>query len=163
MQSDGLGEIEMFYLFQSPSSYLFQSFYFQQGYPSQAPKAGTPTSTGNRNPQGQQTPSAGPASLGYPSQPQKPGTPSSTGNAQNFPSLPSPSSGSGSIGTPSSSGNQSPTGGKTFAQVASGGTNPGSPASTPKQGVLTVNGQGGRVGGQASSGGTQPGEILRLS
>ena len=32
MQSDGLGEIEMFYLIQSPSSYLFQSFYFQQGY-----------------------------------------------------------------------------------------------------------------------------------
>ena len=31
MQSDGLGEIEMFYLSQSPSSYLFQSFYFQHG------------------------------------------------------------------------------------------------------------------------------------
>ena len=31
MQSDGLGEIEMFYLFLSPSSYLFQSFYCQQG------------------------------------------------------------------------------------------------------------------------------------
>ena len=29
MQSDGLGEIEIFYLFPSPSSYLFQSFYFQ--------------------------------------------------------------------------------------------------------------------------------------
>ena len=32
MQSDGFGVVEMFYLFQSPSSYLFQSFYFQQGY-----------------------------------------------------------------------------------------------------------------------------------
>ena len=32
MQSYGLGEIEMFYLFQSPSSYLFEYFYFQQGY-----------------------------------------------------------------------------------------------------------------------------------
>ena len=31
MQSDGLGEIEIFYLFQFPSSFLFQSFYFQQG------------------------------------------------------------------------------------------------------------------------------------
>ena len=30
-QSDGLGEIEIFYLFQSPSFYLFQSFYFKQG------------------------------------------------------------------------------------------------------------------------------------
>ena len=31
MQSGRLGEIEMFYLFQFPSSNLFQSFYFQQG------------------------------------------------------------------------------------------------------------------------------------
>ena len=29
MQSDRLGKIEMFYLFQSPSSYLFQYFYIQ--------------------------------------------------------------------------------------------------------------------------------------
>ena len=31
MQSDGLGEIEVFYLFQSHSSYLFESFYYQHG------------------------------------------------------------------------------------------------------------------------------------
>ena len=32
MQSDKLGEIEIFYLFQSLNFYLFQSFYFQQGF-----------------------------------------------------------------------------------------------------------------------------------
>lgn len=94
------------------------------GTPAPTPKPGTPVQTPKPTTPGHQTPASGPGSLGYPSQPSRPGTPISAG-------------------TPNS-------GGKTFAQAASGGSKPGSPTPAP-------------IGGVQPPKGSQPGNIQPTS
>lgn len=70
------------------------------------PKPGSPVPQRN---------SAGPAGLGYPTQTSRPGSPVPAGGSKDFPSLPN------AAGGPVNAGG-SPTGGKTFAQIASSGS-----------------------------------------
>ncbi|XP_043480501.1 poly(U)-specific endoribonuclease homolog isoform X2 [Leptopilina heterotoma] len=98
--------------------------------PVQTPRPASPVQTSNPEISGPtprpgspvpQRNSAGPAGLGYPTENSRPGSPASTGGSKDFPSLPNAAGGPVNAGgSPSRS--QSPTGGKTFAQIASSGS-----------------------------------------